>query len=59
VDIGLRLEPGDQQLLFYKGVALAETEKLDEGCRILSNLFYAGVDQAGDYLKQYCYSAKD
>lgn len=59
VDIGLRLEPGNQQLLFYKGIALAESENLEEGCRILATVFYGGLDQAGDYLKQYCYSAKD
>lgn len=59
VDIGLRLEPGNQQLLFYKGIALAESEKLDEGCSILARVFHNGMDQAGDYLKQYCYSVKD
>ena len=59
VDLGLRLDPGNQQLLFYKGIALAESDQLEEGCRILANVFYAGMDQAGDYLKQYCYSVKD
>jgi len=59
VDLGLRLEPENKQLLFYKGIALAENENLEEGCRILAKVFYAGVDQAGDYLKQYCYSNKD
>jgi len=59
VDLGLRLEPGNQQLLFYKGIALAESDKLDEGCKILAHVFYAGLDQAGDYLKQYCYNIKD
>ncbi|HEU5293062.1 MAG TPA: hypothetical protein VFU05_20595, partial [Cyclobacteriaceae bacterium] len=59
VDLGLRLEPGNQQLLFYKGIALAESNRLEEGCRVLANVFYAGLDQAGDYLKQYCYSVKD
>lgn len=59
VDLGLRLDPGNQQLLFYKGVALAESDQLDEGCRVLAKVFYDGLDQAGDYLKQYCYSVKD
>ena len=59
VDLGLRLDPTNQQLLFYKGIALAESDNLEEGCRILSQLFYNGMDQAGDYLKQYCYSEKD
>ena len=59
VDLGLRLEPDNQQLLFYKGIALAESNKLEAGCSLLSKVFYAGLDQAGDYLKQYCYSSKD
>ena len=59
VDLGLRLEPGNQRLLFYKGIALAENENLEEGCRLLARAFYAGMDQAGDYLKQYCYSEID
>jgi tetratricopeptide (TPR) repeat protein len=59
VDIGLRLEPDNVTLQFYKGIALAETKNLKEGCRFLSKAFYAGMDQAGDYLKQYCYSAED
>lgn len=59
VDLALRLEPDNQQLIFYKGIALAESDKLEDGCRLLANVFYAGLDQAGDYLKQYCYSSKD
>lgn len=59
IDLGLRLEPENSNLLFYKGIALAETDNLEEGCRLLSRAFYAGLDQAGDYLKQYCYSDKD
>lgn len=59
VDLGLRLEPDNATLQFYKGIALAETENLTEGCRFLSKAFYAGMDQAGDYLKQYCYSETD
>jgi tetratricopeptide (TPR) repeat protein len=56
VDLGLRLDPENQQLLFYKGIALAETDKVQEGCSLLAKVFYAGMDQAGDYLKQYCYN---
>lgn len=59
VDIGIRLEPENQQLLFYKGIALAENKNTEEGCRILAKVFYGGMDQAGDYLKQYCYSEID
>lgn len=57
IDLGLRLEPENQSFLFYKGIALVETEKVEEGCRLLAKVFYAGMDQAGDYLKQYCYNA--
>lgn len=55
VDRGLLLDPQSKQLLFYKGIALAESEKLEAGCSILAKLFYEGFDQAGDYLKQHCY----
>lgn len=59
IDLGLRLDPENQQLLFFKGISLAESENLQDGCRLLSKVFYAGMDQAADYLKQYCYNAKD
>jgi tetratricopeptide (TPR) repeat protein len=59
IDLGLRLEPENTTLQFYKGVALAETENLTEGCRMLAKAFYGGLDQAGDYLKQYCYSEEN
>jgi tetratricopeptide (TPR) repeat protein len=55
VDLGLRLDPQNQQLLFYKGIALSETDNLKEGCRLLAKVFYDGLDQAGEYLQQYCY----
>lgn len=55
VDRGLHLDPESKQLLFYKGIALAESEKLEAGCSILAKIFYDGFDQAGDYLKQHCY----
>jgi tetratricopeptide (TPR) repeat protein len=59
IDLGLRLDPKNPSFVFYKGIALVETEKVEEGCRLLSKVFYEGFDQAGDYLKQYCYSAGD
>jgi tetratricopeptide (TPR) repeat protein len=59
VDLGLRLEPDNATLLFYKGIALVETENLTDGCRFLAKAFYGGMDQAGDYLKQYCYGEID
>jgi len=55
----LRLDPKNTTALFYKGVALVEMEKLDEGCSCLSKAFYNGEDDAGDYLMQYCYGADD
>jgi len=57
IDLGLRLDPKNSSFIFYKGIALVETEKVVEGCRLLAKVFYAGFDQAGDYLKQNCYSA--
>jgi len=59
IDLGLRLEPENSSLLFYKGVALVETEKRKDGCRYIFKAFNAGFDQAGDYLKQYCYSPEE
>ena len=55
IDKGLKADPANMTLLFYKGIALAETDKVEEGCRCLKKAFYAGVDEVGDYLKQYCY----
>lgn len=55
----LRLDPKNPNALFYKGIALIETEKLDEGCSCLAKAFYAGEDDAGDYLTQYCYGGED
>jgi tetratricopeptide (TPR) repeat protein len=59
IDLGLKLEPDNNNLLFYKGIAFVETDKRDEGCRYISKAFIAGLDQAGDYLKQYCYSSEE
>ena len=57
LNLGLRVEPGNATVLFYKGVALVELEKLDEGCRCLNKSFYSGYDEADGYLKEYCYSS--
>ncbi len=57
LDVALRLEPGNVNALFYKGIALIELDKRDEGCTFLSRAFYGGEDDAGDYLKEYCYTA--
>jgi tetratricopeptide (TPR) repeat protein len=52
---GLQQEPTNGTLIFYKGIALVESDKTDEGCRCLAKAFASGTDDAGDYLKQYCY----
>lgn len=57
VEQGLKKDPTNNTLLFYKGIALVETDKVTEGCRCLSKVFAAGFDDAGDYLKSYCYGA--
>ena len=55
IDKGLKKDPTNNTLLFYKGIALVESDKVTEGCRCLSKVFAAGFDDAGDYLKSYCY----
>ncbi|HNU41644.1 MAG TPA: tetratricopeptide repeat protein [Cyclobacteriaceae bacterium] len=55
LDVALRLDPENLQALFYKGIALVELKREDEGCRCLNKAFYGGVDDAADYLKQSCY----
>jgi tetratricopeptide (TPR) repeat protein len=55
IDKGLKKDPNNNTLLFYKGIALVETDKVNEGCRCLTKVFAAGFDDAGDYLKSYCY----
>jgi tetratricopeptide (TPR) repeat protein len=57
IEKGLRVEPSNMTLIFYKGVAMVETEQVDEGCRCLTKAFNNGMDDVGDYLKQYCYGA--
>lgn len=55
LNVALKLDPDNVTALFYKGVALVELKKEAEGCSCLSKAFMAGQDDAGDYLKQYCY----
>ncbi len=59
LNLALMLEPNNLQLKFYKGIALIETDKKDEGCSLLSKAFYGGIDEAGDYLKEYCYPSEN
>ncbi|MGC3944928.1 MAG: tetratricopeptide repeat protein [Chryseolinea sp.] len=58
INKGLQRDPANNTLMFYKGIALVESEKTDEGCRCLAKAFAAGTDDAGDYLKQYCYGVE-
>jgi tetratricopeptide (TPR) repeat protein len=54
---GLQHDPLNTTLTFYKGIALVETGQAEEGCRCLTKAFNSGMDDVGDYLKQYCYGA--
>lgn len=49
------LDPNNLSVMFYKGIALTEIGKRDEGCRYLSKAFYGGEDAAGDYLQYKCF----
>lgn len=59
IEAGLKQEPGNVTLLFYKGVAQVENDQLAAGCSTLTKAFHAGFDDAVDYLKEYCYSTKE
>jgi tetratricopeptide (TPR) repeat protein len=55
----LKLDPTNANALLYKGIALAELKKVDEGCRYLKKALDGGEDDAADYLKEFCYGAED
>lgn len=59
LSVALMLEPENATAWFYKGVALMELKKEDAACSCLRKAFYSGHDDAGDYLKQYCYGIED
>jgi len=59
VNVALMLEPSNATAWFYKGVAIMELKKEEEACSCLRKAFYAGQDDAGDYLKQYCYGIEE
>jgi tetratricopeptide (TPR) repeat protein len=59
VNKGLQIDPANISLQFYKGIALVQKEDLKRGCSLLYKAFNAGVDDAGDYLKEYCYGVED
>jgi len=55
INQGLKIEPNHATLLFYKGAALIAKEVIIEGCRCLNKAFANGIDDAGEYLEEYCY----
>ncbi len=56
LDVALRLDPENLDAQFYKGIALLELDREEEGCKLLAKAFYAGEDDAGNYLKERCYT---
>jgi len=58
IDAGLKIDAGNLTLLFYKGIALVESDREEDGCRCLTKAFTGGMDDAGDYLKSYCYGGE-
>lgn len=58
INAGLTRDPKNATLLFYKGAALVEKEDFDAGCRCLFKAFTNGIDDAADYLKEYCYGVE-
>ena len=58
INMGLQAEPSNMTMLFYKGIALAESNQTEEGCRCLTKAFKGGIDEVAAYLKEYCYTVK-
>lgn len=56
INRALVVDSTDPFVYFLKGAILAEQDDLDEACRCLNRAFYNGIDDAGDYLKQYCFN---
>ncbi len=59
LNLALRIDPSNKEILYYKGVALVELNRSDEGCRCLNRAFYAGMDDAGDYLEEHCFGTEN
>lgn len=53
------LDPKNTTVQFYKGIALVELDKTDEGCVYLRKAFYGGLDDASGYLKEYCFGVEN
>jgi tetratricopeptide (TPR) repeat protein len=59
LNLGMRVDPENAAMLFYKGVVLVELENMDEACSCLNKAFYMGYDDASGYLEEYCYKVED
>ena len=53
--LGMRVDPEDPDMIYFRGIALVETGQLDAGCRYLNKAFYSGNEDAGYYLEEHCY----
>jgi tetratricopeptide (TPR) repeat protein len=58
INLGLKQEPANATLLFYKGAALIETKDIDKACSCLRKAFDLGMDDPADYLKEYCFGGE-
>lgn len=54
-----RLDPKNTTIFYYKGIALVELEKDEEGCQYLRKAFYGGLDDASGALKEYCFGVEN
>lgn len=59
INLALLLVPDDLNLIFNKGIALAETGDTDAACSYLNKAFYGGIEEAAVYLEHFCYSGND
>ncbi|CAN5463186.1 hypothetical protein BH09BAC3_BH09BAC3_15880 [soil metagenome] len=59
MNLALRVDTKNKEALFYKGVALIELKRTDEGCSCLNRAFYMGMDDASGYLTEYCYEVEN
>lgn len=58
INLALLVEPETPELLFFKGIVFQDWGRLDEACSLFNRAFYAGIDDAGDYLSEYCYPSE-
>jgi len=59
MNLALQVDSKNPEALLYKGAALVQMNRLDEGCRCLNRAFYSGNDDAADYLTEYCFSTEN